>query len=444
MVMNMKNKKTIKKVSIISALIALSVVLSLFDGMISGFIMAIFPLASIIPRFKLGIANIVIIVIFTNYGFKNGLIAVILKSALLGLFNASGFITGTSGAMLSYFMMYVIYKMLNRPKSLIFVSGVGGFFHTFGQLVSGFLYYGLFDTVEVGLTTIVLYSPFLLLVGALTGFFMGFISSKVNNIIRSQHIIINDVEKKVLFIGHRGTSSKGGVENTLSAFKTALKLGFDGIETDVRVTLDNQFIVFHDNTLERLTNFSSKKSLIDVNKATFKELEMVQLSQKVNEKVVFDKVTLFKDYLAICKKNQKIPVIELKWTNGINSSNDNSENYDFSNLDRLVEMIQDYGLFDKAYIMTSMVGCLLYLREKYKVLKLQLLCSSKVEEYISICLKNNINLDVNFEFCTKEIVDLFHSAGLLVNIWTLNDKTLLNKYLEMGVDMITSDTIAKK
>ena len=44
----------------------------------------------------------------------------------------------------------------------------------------------------------------------------------------------------------------------------------------------------------------------------------------------------------------------------------------------------------------------------------------------------------------KELVDKFHSKNLLVNIWTLNDEALLDKYLEMGVDMITSDFIIKK
>ena len=55
----------------------------------------------------------------------------------------------------------------------------------------------------------------------------------------------------------------------------------------------------------------------------------------------------------------------------------------------------------------------------------------------------DVDIDINFNYCTKELVDKFHQNGLKVNIWTLNDETLLEKYLDMGVDMITSDWIIK-
>lgn len=41
-------------------------------------------------------------------------------------------------------------------------------------------------------------------------------------------------------------------ENTLGAMEAALRLGVDGIETDLRQTRDGTWIVFHDETAERL------------------------------------------------------------------------------------------------------------------------------------------------------------------------------------------------
>lgn len=53
---------------------------------------------------------------------------------------------------------------------------------------------------------------------------------------------------------HRGLhhAGKGIPENSLSAFRGAIKQGV-GIEMDVRATADGEAVVFHDDSLERLT-----------------------------------------------------------------------------------------------------------------------------------------------------------------------------------------------
>ena len=56
-----------------------------------------------------------------------------------------------------------------------------------------------------------------------------------------------------LVIGHRG--ARGHVaENTVASVKKALELGVDGIEIDVFLCASGELVVFHDKTLEKLTN----------------------------------------------------------------------------------------------------------------------------------------------------------------------------------------------
>jgi glycerophosphoryl diester phosphodiesterase len=52
----------------------------------------------------------------------------------------------------------------------------------------------------------------------------------------------------VLVLAHRG-DHRTRPENTLAAFEAAVALGVDGIETDVRVSLDDRLILFHDACL---------------------------------------------------------------------------------------------------------------------------------------------------------------------------------------------------
>ena len=58
-----------------------------------------------------------------------------------------------------------------------------------------------------------------------------------------------------LIIAHRGDASNAP-ENTLPAFKSALSLGADGVELDVRLTKDQQLVVFHDHCLGRTASGS--------------------------------------------------------------------------------------------------------------------------------------------------------------------------------------------
>lgn len=52
---------------------------------------------------------------------------------------------------------------------------------------------------------------------------------------------------------HRGASAYAP-ENTLPAFRRAVELGADGIECDIHLTTDGQYVVCHDDAVDRTSD----------------------------------------------------------------------------------------------------------------------------------------------------------------------------------------------
>lgn len=104
-------------------------------------------------------------------------------------------------------------------------------------------------------------------------------------------------------IAHRGIfDNKKIVENTIEAFKKAMNKGY-AIELDLHLTKDNKVIVFHDDTLDRLTN---KKGRID-----HMILEDVRKIKLLNKSYI----PTFEEVLTLI--NGKVPLlIELKDSKG--------------------------------------------------------------------------------------------------------------------------------
>ena len=76
-----------------------------------------------------------------------------------------------------------------------------------------------------------------------------------------------------VYVAHRGLfdNDKGIPENSLTAFELAVKNGF-GIEMDVQMSKDGVLVVFHDDTLKRMTGAEGK--LCDY---TFEKLRALRL-----------------------------------------------------------------------------------------------------------------------------------------------------------------------
>ena len=108
-------------------------------------------------------------------------------------------------------------------------------------------------------------------------------------------------------IAHRGLHNKksGIIENSFSAFENAINAGYF-IECDLQLTKDNQAIVFHDDSLERLCE--QQRNIADIDLAEAKNITLKNSTNK-------DKIQSFAQMLE--QVNGQVAIfIELKAQQG--------------------------------------------------------------------------------------------------------------------------------
>ena len=226
-------------------------------------------------------------------------------------------------------------------------------------------------------------------------------------------------------VAHRGVS---GIEreNTCAAFVAAGNRSYFGVETDLYRTKDGKFVICHDGNLNRVGGVD-----IACEAATLAELRAVTLFD-------IDGVTRRADlvvpelweYISICKKYEKYPVLELKST------------FTDEESAAIVEIIRSFDYLDKVIFISFKPDNLLSIRRVCPEAVCQFLPSkNEPEAILAFCLENRIDLDVYHSALTREMVDIAHKNGLLVNCWTVDTVEAAERVLAMGVDFITSNIL---
>ncbi len=157
-----------RKMVILGFLLALSLILSYIESLL--------PLTVGIPGMKLGLPNLVVVLLLYSCGWRDALAVNLLRILLSGFLfgNLSAILYALSGAVCSFAAMLLLQK--TGRFSMTGISIAGGVFHNIGQIITAML-------VVENLSP-VFYLPFLLTAGALTGFLIGLTGSRVRPGIR--------------------------------------------------------------------------------------------------------------------------------------------------------------------------------------------------------------------------------------------------------------------
>lgn len=229
-----------------------------------------------------------------------------------------------------------------------------------------------------------------------------------------------------ILVGHRGSGY--GLESSEEAFRKAAELGYQYVESDIKVTRDKRFVLSHDDNTTRLGG------KLTIASSSLEQLQSETLTQTRNGVKYTGKILSLENWLDLCDELDLKPLIELKWATGIN-------NNDCSNIPLLIETLDYYGYRDKCIIMTSMKPCLEYIRTNYPDIELQFLTGQYWANHFDWCVEKGIDADIEAGYFDESTVKKYHAAGLKVNMWTTNDDAGYRKYAGWGCDFITTDRL---
>lgn len=235
----------------------------------------------------------------------------------------------------------------------------------------------------------------------------------------------NSVSETALsqYINHRG-NHKNAPENSIPSFEQS---NYFAVETDIRLTADNRWVLMHDSTIDRMTNGSGY-----VEQMTFDQLQQYQidagngLSNYLAEQLL---VPTLEEYLVICKKKAIVPVIEIKIDNASEESYNN-----------LVSIVRGYGFGENVKFISFYLEPLRVMKEKMPEISTMYLTSDITGDTIQQAqtLGDRSGLNIIWSNITAEKVKRVKDLGLSVGAWTV-PANQIPKMRTAGVDYITTD-----
>ena len=220
-------------------------------------------------------------------------------------------------------------------------------------------------------------------------------------------------QETTLVIGHRGAMGYE-TENTVASIQKAMDLGVDMIEIDVFKIKSGEIVVFHDETLERLSNAGGPIEdyyITDLKQVVLNGNHQIPMLQEVL-RLIDNKVALN---------------IELKGA---------------ETADR-VNFIMDYYIKQRGWSASNFVISsfnwdeLRRIRELNKEVAIAVLTEKNPLEAIPVAEElGAVAINPYFKSLTETNIKAIHKAGFKIYTYTVNEPEDLQKMLDFGVDGI--------
>lgn len=217
-------------------------------------------------------------------------------------------------------------------------------------------------------------------------------------------------------IAHRG--AKGyEPENTLAAFSKAVEMQADGIELDIQLSADGEIVVFHDETLDRMTNGSGLVHTFSV-----EELKKYRIANE-------HPIPTLKEVIELVDQKCFLN-IEIKNSQATSS---------------LIILIEDFvktkdWKYDSFIVSSFDWNALLEILKLNSEIQLGILTETDLD--LAIAFAKSINakaIHPHFTLLNEENTTNIQSHNLLVFPWTVNEQEDINRLKKYNVNGIITD-----
>ena len=238
----------------------------------------------------------------------------------------------------------------------------------------------------------------------------------------------------MIWISHRG-ESKDAPENTVEAFRLSLDRKTDGMECDIHLTADGKLVTCHDSDTIRTCG----KSMI-IEECTYDELLTLNANKNMPEYPDV-RIPLFSDTLK-CLGN-RLYYVEIK-------------NNDPAVVDAMIKELDKAGVAPEQVIMISFQAEIVKIfKERYPEREALWLTSFKTSqdgtwkytteqliEKLKELKADGVDIHGNLVYIDQEYVSKVKAAGFKFAVWTVDDENAAKRFIELGVDAITSNRAA--
>ncbi|MEE9189376.1 MAG: glycerophosphodiester phosphodiesterase family protein [Candidatus Neomarinimicrobiota bacterium] len=224
---------------------------------------------------------------------------------------------------------------------------------------------------------------------------------------------------------HRGASNTHP-ENTLSAFKEAIRLGAQMIEFDVRMTIDSFLVVIHDDSLERTTNGQGK-----VSEKSLSELLSLDAGSWKDLKFSGEKIPLFSEVIDIMPRNT--------WLN-IHIKGDQETAY------RAAGIIEAKNRMHQAIFACKLEAANTIRQVNDSLILCNMERLESAEEYVdsTIAMKYDfIQLKTRADTTLSDLIGKLKENNIRINYFETDSKDKFKSLISEGIDFTLTDNLSE-
>ena len=209
----------------------------------------------------------------------------------------------------------------------------------------------------------------------------------------------------VQVIAHRGFSSRYP-ENTMLAFERALDLGADGAEFDVQLTKDGIAVVFHDESLQRITG--DPRLIKDL---TLEELKQFDLSYKFAGECPVQHIPTLEEYFSLVQDRDFLSILEFK-----------TAIFEYDGIEqKVIDMIRRFDLSKRIVLSSFNHYTLLRCKAIAPDLPCGILYECRIAEPQDYCRRLGMQyLHPDYRFLDDAELAKYELAGVKTNPWTVD------------------------